>query len=60
MSRERSWQIPGKGAIYELPQWVEENAAFIEAKDKILLQDGSVAKSGDWLVLKNGILEKKK
>lgn len=60
MSREKSWQIPGKGAIYSIPQWVEENAAFIETKEKILLHDGSIAKSGDWLVFKNGKLEKKK
>lgn len=60
MSREKNWQVPGRGAIYELPQWVEENAAFVEAKDKILLHDGSIARPGDWLVLKNGKLEKSK
>lgn len=58
MSREKNWQVPGKGAIFEIPQWVAENAEFIYTKDKIKLKDGSIAESGDWITLKNGKLEK--
>lgn len=59
MSREKSWQIPGKGAIYVVPQWVEDNCKMVIAKDKIQLQDNSFAVPGDWLILKNGQLTKK-
>lgn len=59
MSREKSWQVPGKGAIFEIPQWVLENAELIYTKDEIRLKDGTIARNGDWLILKNGNLTKK-
>ena len=59
MSREKSWQVPGKGAIYKIPTWVLENGAYAYPKDKFTLPDGSVAGTGDWLILKNGQLTKK-
>lgn len=59
MSREKSWQVPGKGGIYQIPSWVLENGAYAYPKDKFTLPDGTVASSGDWIIFKNGKLIKK-
>lgn len=59
MSREKNWQVPGKGAIFNIPEWVEENCEKVLRRDAFLLKDGSIASHGDWLILKNGQLTKK-
>lgn len=58
MSREKSWQIPGKGAIYTVPTWIEENCEVM-SRESFKLFDGTKAGPGDWLILKNGKLTKK-
>lgn len=59
MSREKSWQVPGKGAIFNIPDWVEQNCEAVFARDSFKLKDGVIAGPGDWLILKNGQLTKK-
>lgn len=59
MSKEKSWQVPGKGAIYEIPLWVLQHGAFAIAKNSFALPDGNIAGTGDWLILKNGKITKK-
>lgn len=59
MSREKNWQVPGVGAIFVFPEWVEDNCDEIISKTSIRLKDGIIAGPGDWLMFKNGKLEKK-
>lgn len=59
MSREKTWQVPGKGALFSIPEWIEQNCEEILGLKTFKLKDGTVAGPGDWLILKNGQLTKK-